>query len=150
MAWISGCYKSPPLQEISSRDLSGEVKSNFGITNPYRVKYLVNNSGNEAEVSLELKLIKTSRAKYEGTIGSFKRMDKRLIPEQSVRKGFRASGIDHLSKGGSWHDTKPNARIFQNQRYTGESGSELMELWVMGPPCGLIEERGPIARHVRW
>ena len=65
------------------------------------VNYLVNNSGNEVEVSPELKLNKTSRAKYEGTIGSFKRMDKRLIPEQSVRKGFRASGIDHLSEGGS-------------------------------------------------
>ena len=72
----------------------------------------MNNSGNVAEVSLELKLKRTSRAKYEGTIGSFKRMDKRLIPEQSVRKVFRASGIDHLSEGGSRHDTKPNARIF--------------------------------------
>ena len=61
----------------------------------------MNNSGNVAEVSLELKLKKTSRTKYEGTIGSFKRMDKRSIPEQSVRRGFRASGIDHLSKGGS-------------------------------------------------
>ena len=61
----------------------------------------MNNSGNEAEVSLELKLNKTSRAKYEGTIGSFKWMDKRLIPEQSVRKGFKASGIDHLSESGS-------------------------------------------------
>ena len=59
----------------------------------------MNNAGNEAEVSLELELNNASRAKYEGTIGSFKRMDKRLIPEQSVRKGFRASGIDHLSKG---------------------------------------------------
>ena len=48
----------------------------------------MNNSGNEAEVSLELKLKKTSRAKYEGTIGSFKQMDKRSIPEQSVRRGF--------------------------------------------------------------
>ena len=54
-----------------------------------------------SEVSLELKLKKTSRAKYEGTIGSFKRMDKLLIPEQSVRNGFRASGIDHLSEDGS-------------------------------------------------
>ena len=61
----------------------------------------MNNSGNEAEISLELKLNKTSREKYEGTIGSFKRMDKRLIPEQSVRKGFRASGIDYLSESGS-------------------------------------------------
>ena len=78
-----------------------EVKSNFGRTNPYRVNYLVNNSGNEAEVSLQLKLNKTSRAKYEGTIGSFQRMDKRLTPGQSVRKGSRASGIDHLSEGGS-------------------------------------------------
>ena len=66
-----GCYKSPPLQEISSRDLSGEVKSNFGRNDPYRVNYLVNNSGNEAEVSLELKLNKTPRAKYEGTMRSF-------------------------------------------------------------------------------
>ena len=60
-----------------------------------------------------------------------------MIAEQSVRKGFRASGIEHLSEGGSWHDMKPNARIFQNQRYTGESGSDPVELWVMGPPCGL-------------
>ena len=84
-----------------SRDLSGEVKSNFRRTDPYRVDYLVDNLGIAAEVSLELKLRKTSRAKYEGTIGSFNRMDKRLIPEQSVRKGFRASGIDHLLEGGS-------------------------------------------------
>ena len=61
----------------------------------------MNNSGNEAEVSLELKLKKISRAKYEGTIGSFKRMDKRSIREPSVRKEFRASGIDHLLEGGS-------------------------------------------------
>ena len=60
-----------PLQEISSRDLSGEVKSNFGRTDPYRVNYPMNNSGNEAKVSLELKLNKTSRAKYEGTMRSF-------------------------------------------------------------------------------
>ena len=78
-----------------------EVKSNFGRTDPYRVNYLVNNSRKVADVPLELKLKKTSREKYEGTIGSFKRMDKRLIPEQSVRKGFRASGIDHHSEGGS-------------------------------------------------
>ena len=75
--------------------------SNFGRTDPYRVNYLVNNSRKVADVPLELKLKKTSRAKYEGTIGSFKRMDKRLVPEQSVRKGFKASGIDRLSKGGS-------------------------------------------------
>ena len=150
VAWHWGCYKSPPLQEISSRDLSAEVKSNFGRTDPYRVNYLVNNSGNEAEVSLELKVNKTSRAKYEGTIGGFKRMDKRLIPEPSVRKGFRASRIYHLSEGGSWHDTKPIARIFWNQRYTGESGSDPVELWVMSPPCGLKVERGLIVRHVRW
>ena len=61
----------------------------------------MNNSGNVTEVSLELKYKKMSTAKYEGTIRSFKRMDKRSIPEQGVRKGFRASGIDHLSKGGS-------------------------------------------------
>ena len=101
VARFSGRYKSPPLQEISSRDLSAEVKSNFGRTDPYRVNYLVNNSGNVAEVSLELKLKKTSRAKYEGTIGSFKRMDKQSIPEQSVRRGSRASGIDHPFDGGS-------------------------------------------------
>ena len=61
----------------------------------------MNNSGKEAEVSLELKLNKALRAKYEGTIGSFNRMDKRLVRKQSVRKGLRASGIDHLSEGGS-------------------------------------------------
>ena len=61
----------------------------------------MNNSGKVADVPVELKLKKTSRAKDEGTIGSFKRMDKQSIPEQSVRKEFRASGIDHLSDGGS-------------------------------------------------
>ena len=61
----------------------------------------MDNSWSVAEVSLEFKLKKTSRARYEGKIGSFKQMDKRLIPEQSVRRGFRASGIDHLSNGGS-------------------------------------------------
>jgi hypothetical protein len=60
----------------------------------------MDNSGSVAEVSLELKLRKTSRAKYEGTIGSFRQMDILSIPEQSMRSGFRASGIDHLSEGG--------------------------------------------------
>ena len=102
----------------------------------------MNNSGNEAEVSLELKLNKTSRAKYEGTLGSFKRLDKRLIPESSVRKGFRASGIDHLSKGGSWHDTKPSVRNnFGRQGCTWESGFDPVELWVMGPPCAFTARR---------
>ena len=39
---------------------------------------------------------------------------------------------------------------------TGESGFDPVELWVMGPPCGLKVERGgltsctiTIARHVR-
>ena len=61
---------------------------------------MVNNSGNVTEVSLELELKKTSRAKYEGTIGSFKPMDKRSIREQSARRGFRAWGMDHLSEDG--------------------------------------------------
>ena len=82
-----GCYKSPPLQEISSRDLSGEVKSSFGRTDPYRVNYLVNNSGKVAEVSLELKFKKTSREKYEGAIGSFERVGNRSMPETKCKGG---------------------------------------------------------------
>ena len=39
--------------------------------------------------------------------------------------------------------------ILRNKGYTGETGFDPVELWVMGPPCGLIEERGAIARHVR-
>jgi hypothetical protein len=70
VARLVGCYKSPPLQEISSRDLSREVKSNFGRTDLYRVDYLGNNLGSETEESLELKLRKTSRAKYKGAIRS--------------------------------------------------------------------------------
>ena len=31
---------------------------------------------------------------------------------------------------------------------TGESGFDPVELWVMGPPCGLKVARGPIGRHV--
>ena len=44
---------------------------NFRRTKLYRVNHLVNNSGNVTEVSLDSILKKTSRAKYEGTIGSF-------------------------------------------------------------------------------
>ena len=39
--------------------------------------------------------------------------------------------------------------ILRNKGYTGESGSDPVELWVMSPPCGLKVERGTIARHVR-
>ena len=62
------------------------------------------NSRIVADVPLELKLKKTSRAKYEGTIGSFKRMDKRSIPEQSVRRGFRgkAGGAGGCRRA-PWH-----------------------------------------------
>ena len=62
VAWHWECYKSPPLQEISSRDLGGEVKSNFSRADTYRGDCLVNNSGNEVEISPELKLKRTSRA----------------------------------------------------------------------------------------
>ena len=61
----------------------------------------MNNTGNVVEVSLKLELKKTSRVKYEGSIRSFKRMDNRSMPEQSVRKGFKASRVDHLSESGS-------------------------------------------------
>ena len=46
-------------------------------------------------------------------------------------------------------------RIFRNLGCTGESGSDPVELWVMGPPCGLRGRRGMascmvmIVRHVR-
>ena len=34
--------------------------------------------------------------------------------------------------------TKPSARInYGNRVYIGESGFDHVELWVMGPPCGL-------------
>ena len=59
----------------------------------------MNNAGNVTEVSLELKFKKTSRAKYEGTIRSFKRMDKRSIPEQSVR---RVQSIENRPSLGGW------------------------------------------------
>jgi hypothetical protein len=85
--FTEGCYNSPPLQEISSRDFSGGVRGDFGRTDPYRVDHLVVNSGIVAEVSHELKLNKTSRAKYEGTRRSFRQMDIRSIPEQSVKRG---------------------------------------------------------------
>ena len=68
----------------------------------------MNNSGNVAEVSLELKLKKTSGAKYEGTIGSFKRMDKRSIPEQSVRRGVQSIG--NRSSLGWWLVTTHKAK----------------------------------------
>ena len=52
--------------------------------------------------------------------------------------------------------TKPHARNnFGNRGCTGESGFDPVELWVMGPPCGLKVGRAVtsctimIARHVR-
>ena len=51
---------------------------------------------------------------------------------------------------------KPSVRsIHEKQGCTGESGFDPVELWVMGPPCGLKEGRAltsctvMIARHVR-
>ena len=51
---------------------------------------------------------------------------------------------------------KPSVRnIFGNRVCTGESGFDHVELWVMGPPCGLKVERAVtscmvmIARKVR-
>ena len=46
-------------------------------------------------------------------------------------------------------------RILRNQGCTGESGFDPVELWVMGPPCGLKVGRAETscvimqARHVR-
>ena len=52
--------------------------------------------------------------------------------------------------------TKPSVRInFGRQGCTGESGFDSVELWVMGPPCGLKVGRAltfytvMIARQVR-
>ena len=40
--------------------------------------------------------------------------------------------------------TRTRARsIFGNKGCTGESGFDPVELWVMGPPCGLKVARGP-------
>ena len=45
--------------------------------------------------------------------------------------------------------------IFGNKGCTGESGFDPVELWVMGPPCGLKVTRAVtsctvmIARHIR-
>jgi hypothetical protein len=52
-----------------------------------------------AKVSLELKPRKTSRAKYEGSIRSFKQMGIRSIPEQSVKK---VQSIGNRSSLGGW------------------------------------------------
>ena len=61
------------------------------------VNYLVNNSGNEVEVSPELKLNKTSRAKYEGTMRSFERAGNRSMPETGRERGSKRSGISIVS-----------------------------------------------------
>ena len=87
----------------------------------------MNNSGNEAEVSLELKLNKTSRAKYEGTMRSF---NGQAIIRCLIKrwKGFRATTtkiiasytrIDH-QEGGSWITYEGKwKRILRNQGCTG-------------------------------
>jgi hypothetical protein len=136
VVWSWGCYKSPPLQEISSRDLSGEVKCNFGRADPGRVDYLADGSGNVAEVSLELKLRKTSRLKYEGAIRSFKRMDIRSIPEQSMKRGSEHRGWISSRRVARDNTQSQEQRILQNQGCTGGSSSDPVELW-----WGSIESR---------
>ena len=74
-------------------------------------------------------------------------MDKRSIPEQCVRRGFRVSV--NSRRVARDNTQSQEEKILRNNGYTGESGSDPVELWVMGPPCGLKVERGPIARHVR-
>ena len=76
-----------------------------------------------------MKIKKTSRAKYEGTIGSIKRMDIRSIPERSVNggSGYRKQII---SDGVARDKTQSQAqRIFRSRGYSGESGSDPVELW---------------------
>ena len=78
--------------------------------------------------------------------------------------GFRATGISIVSDarindliGKVAHEllTRPCVRNNLGSRGTGESGFDPVELWVMGPPCGLKVGRAVTSctimqvRHVR-
>ena len=69
-------------------------------------------------------------------------MNKRSIPEQCVRRGFRVSVISRRMARDNTQSQEE--MLLQSKGYTGESGSDPVELWVMGPPCGFKVERGPI------
>ena len=67
------------------------------------------------------------------------------MSEIECERGFRASRISIASDTRIDHQkvvhelrTKPSVRNnFGRQGCTGESGFDPVELWVMGPPCGL-------------
>ena len=94
---------------------------------------------------------------------SFERVVNRSMLETECERGFKAIRIsiasdtrtDHKKVACELH-TKPSVRNnFGRQGCTGESGFDPVELWVMGPPCGLKVGRAVtsctimIARHVR-
>ena len=85
------------------------------------------------------------------------------MSDTECENGFRASRIsiasdsrtDHKKVARELH-TKPSVRNkFGNRGCIGESGFDPVELWFMGPPCGLKVGRGltsctvMIARQVR-
>ena len=95
---------------------------------------------------------------------SFKRVGNRSMPETKCKRGpdqweYVLCLIPELMISGEVTRelyTRPRARNnLGNRGCTGESCFDPVELWVMGPPCGLKVERSlasymvMIARHVR-
>ena len=89
------------------------------------------------EASLELKFKKSSRARLEGAIRSFKRMDNCSMSKTECERGFRASRIsiacdtrtDHKKVARELH-TKPSAsNIFGNR---GVLECQVSILWNCG------------------
>ena len=77
------------------------------------------------------------------------RMDNRSVSEIECERGSEQWEISIVSDTRTYHKkvarelhTKPSVRNnFGGQRCTGESGFDPVELWVMGPPCGLKARR---------
>ena len=79
--------------------------------------------------------------------------------ERALKQRNKYCGRNQNRSLGRWlviFHTKPSVRNkLGNRGCTGESGFDPVELWVMGPPCGLKVERAlafctvMIARHVR-
>ena len=77
---------------------------------------------------------------------SFKRVGNRSLPETECERGSKQRkqvlclipGLRITRKVARELHTRPGARNnLKNRGCIGESGFDPVELWVMGPPCGL-------------
>ena len=105
-------------------------------------------------LSLELNIWNTSRVRYEGTIRGSKRIDSCSKSEPEWER-VQSNESKYCVRYQNWSLGMWLANYIRNkaqgitskQGCTGESGFDPMELWVMGPPCGLKSRKGGDILH---